>query len=76
MEKTIANYRYGSQGDAHELNLKESGCDVIIGLFEGQEIWKRAEEQGVESIYSSRGAKKADIIMIRSTIETGRYIKK
>ena len=33
--KTIAVIGYGSQGHAHALNLKESGCDVIIGLYEG-----------------------------------------
>ena len=44
--KTIAIIGYGSQGHAHALNLKESGCDVIIGLYEGSKSWKRAEEQG------------------------------
>ena len=33
--KTIAVIGYGSQGHAHALNAKESGCDVIIGLYEG-----------------------------------------
>lgn len=31
--KTIAIIGYGSQGHAHALNLKDSGCDVIIGLM-------------------------------------------
>lgn len=43
--KTIAIIGYGSQGHAHALNAKESGCDVIIGLYEGSKSWKRAEEQ-------------------------------
>ena len=30
--KTIAIIGYGSQGHAHALNLKESGCNVIIGF--------------------------------------------
>ena len=34
--KTIAVIGYGSQGHAHALNLKESGCNVIVGLYEGQ----------------------------------------
>ena len=38
--KTIAIIGYGSQGHAHALNLKESGCDVIIGLYEGSKSWK------------------------------------
>ena len=44
--KTIAVIGYGSQGHAHALNAKESGCHVIIGLYEGSKSWKRAEEQG------------------------------
>ena len=46
--KTIAIIGYGSQGHAHALNLKDSGCHVIIGLYEGSKSWKRAEEQGFE----------------------------
>ena len=46
--KTIAVIGYGSQGHAHALNAKESGCNVIIGLYEGSKSWKRAEEQGFE----------------------------
>ena len=44
--KNIAIIVYGSQGHAHALNLKDSGWDVIIGLYEGSKSWKRAEEQG------------------------------
>ena len=62
--KTIAIIGYGSQGHAHALNLKESGCNVIIGLYEGSRSWKRAEEQGFEVFTSAEAAKKADIIMI------------
>ena len=62
--KTIAIIGYGSQGHAHALNLKESGCNVIIGLYEGSKSWKRAEEQGFEVFTSAEAAKKADIIMI------------
>ena len=42
----IAIIGYGSQGHAHALNLKESGCDVIIGLYEGSKSWAKAEAQG------------------------------
>ena len=52
------------QGHAHALNLKESGCDVIIGLYEGSRSWKRAEEQGFKVYTAAEAAKKADIIMI------------
>ena len=62
--KTIAIIGYGSQGHAHALNLKESGCNVIIGLYEGSKSWKRAEEQGFKVSTAAEAAKQADIIMI------------
>ena len=62
--KTIAIVGYGSQGHAHALNLKESGCNVIIGLYEGSKSWARAEEQGFEVFTTAEAAKRADIIMI------------
>ena len=62
--KTIAVIGYGSQGHAHALNAKESGCNVIIGLYEGSKSWAKAEKQGFEVYTASEAAKKADIIMI------------
>ena len=62
--KKIAIIGYGSQGHAHALNLKESGCDVIIGLYEGSKSWKKAEEQGFKVYTAAEAAKQADIIMI------------
>ena len=62
--KTIAIIGYGSQGHAHALNLKDSGCNVIIGLYEGSKSWKRAEEQGFKVYVAAEAAKQADIIMI------------
>lgn len=60
----IAIIGYGSQGHAHALNLKESGCDVIVGLYEGSKSWKKAEEQGLKVYTAAEAAKQADIIMI------------
>ena len=62
--KKIAIIGYGSQGHAHALNLKESGCDVIIGLYEGSKSWNKAVEQGFEVFTAAEAAKQADIIMI------------
>lgn len=62
--KTIAVIGYGSQGHAHALNAKESGCNVIIGLYEGSKSWTKAEAQGFEVYTAAEAAKKADIIMI------------
>ncbi|MDO4620662.1 MAG: ketol-acid reductoisomerase [Lachnospiraceae bacterium] len=60
----IAIIGYGSQGHAHALNLKDSGYDVIIGLYEGSKSWNRAEEQGLQVFTAAEAAKQADVIMI------------
>ncbi|MBR2666639.1 MAG: ketol-acid reductoisomerase [Oscillospiraceae bacterium] len=62
--KTIAIVGYGSQGHAHALNLRDSGCDVIIGLYKGGKSWPVAEADGFEVLPVAEAAKKADIIMI------------
>ncbi len=62
--KTIAIIGYGSQGHAHALNLKDSGHNVIIGLYNGSKSWKAAEEAGFQVYTAADAAKKADIIMI------------
>ena len=62
--KKIAIIGYGSQGHAHALNLKDSGCDVIIGLYEGSKSWAKAEAQGFQVYTAAEAAKQADIIMI------------
>ncbi|MCD7806857.1 MAG: ketol-acid reductoisomerase [Lachnospiraceae bacterium] len=62
--KTIAVIGYGSQGHAHALNAKESGCNVIIGLYEGSKSWAKAEAQGFEVYTAAEAAKRADIIMV------------
>lgn len=62
--KTIAVIGYGSQGHAHALNAKESGCHVIIGLYEGSKSWAKAEAAGFEVYTAAEATKKADIIMV------------
>ena len=41
--KTVAIIGYGSQGHAHALNLRDSGVDVVVGLYEGSKSWSKAE---------------------------------
>ncbi|MBQ8281812.1 MAG: ketol-acid reductoisomerase [Lachnospiraceae bacterium] len=62
--KTVAVIGYGSQGHAHALNLKESGVNVIIGLYEGSKSWDKAVKQGFEVFTADVAAAKADLIMI------------
>ena len=45
--KTIGVIGFGSQGHAHALNLKDSGCDVIVGLYPGSKSWAKVEEAGL-----------------------------
>ncbi|MDD5858818.1 MAG: ketol-acid reductoisomerase, partial [Eubacteriales bacterium] len=60
----IAVIGYGSQGHAHALNLKDSGYDVIVGLYKGSKSWAKAEAQGLKVYTAAEAAKQADIIMI------------
>lgn len=62
--KKVAVIGYGSQGHAHALNLKDSGVDVVVGLYKGSKSWKLAEEAGLKVMEAAEAAKLADIIMI------------
>ena len=62
--KKVEIIGYGSQGHAHALNLKESGVDVIVGLYEGSKSWAKAEAQGLKVYTAAEAAKQADVIMI------------
>ena len=62
--KTVAIIGYGSQGHAHALNLKESGVNVVVGLYEGSKSWAKAEAQGLTVMTAADAAKAADVIMI------------
>ena len=62
--KTVAIIGYGSQGHAHALNLKDSGVNVIVGLYKGSKSWAKAEKQGLTVMTAAEAAKVADLIMI------------
>ncbi len=61
--KKIAIIGYGSQGHAHALNLRDSGCDVIIGLRQGRS-WKKAEDDGFTVMSVAEATAAADIVMM------------
>ncbi|NEQ15307.1 ketol-acid reductoisomerase [Moorena sp. SIO2C4] len=63
-DKTIAIIGYGSQGHAHALNLKESGINVIVGLYPGSKSKAKAEEAGLTVHTVADAAKAADLVMI------------
>ena len=62
--KKICVIGYGSQGHAHALNLKDSGCDVVVGLYEGSKSKAKAEAQGLTVLPTAEAVKRSDIIMI------------
>ncbi len=62
--KKVAIIGYGSQGHAHALNLKESGVDVIVGLYEGSPSIELAKAAGLKTATVAEASKAADVVMI------------
>ena len=60
--KTIGVVGFGSQGHAHALNLKDSGCDVVVGVRKGGVSWKKARRDGLEVAEPSLAVAGADVI--------------
>jgi ketol-acid reductoisomerase len=72
--KKIAIMGYGSQGHAHALNLRDSGQDVIIGLYKGGKSWARAEKDGLKVAPVADAAKMGDVVMILLPDQTQRSV--
>lgn len=72
--KTVAIIGYGSQGHAHALNLKESGANVIVGLYEGSKSKAKAESTGLKVHSVAEAASLADWIMILLPDEVQRRV--
>src|SRR6266513_1369322 len=62
--KTLAVLGFGSQGHAHALNLKDSGMNVIIGLYEGSKSIPVAEENGFEVVTNAEAVRRGDVIFV------------
>ena len=62
--KTLAVLGFGSQGHAHALNLKDSGCRVLIGLYDGSKSIPVAQEKGFEVVSTAEAVRRADVIMV------------
>ena len=61
-DKVVAVLGYGSQGHAHALNLKDSGFNVVVGLYEGSRSKQKAEEAGLEVLSNADAVGRADLI--------------
>lgn len=62
--KKVAVIGFGSQGHAHAENLRDSGVEVIIGLYKGGSSWAKAEAKGFKVLEVGAATKEADVIMI------------
>jgi ketol-acid reductoisomerase len=62
--KTLAVLGFGSQGHAHALNLKESGLNVIIGLYKGSKSAEVAKKRGFKVYETAEAVRLADVIMV------------
>ena len=62
--RTVGVIGYGSQGHAHALNLKDSGVDVVVGLYEGSKSWEKAEQEGLRVALVADASDDSDIIMM------------
>jgi ketol-acid reductoisomerase len=62
--RTVAIIGYGSQGHAHALNLRDSGLDVVVGLYQGSKSWDKAAAAGLKVMTVSDAAKAANVVMI------------
>lgn len=83
--KKVAVIGYGSQGHAHALNLKESGVDVVVGLYEGSKSKAKAEASGLTVMTTAEAVKASDFVMVLVNdekqaklyqTEIGPYLKK
>ena len=62
--RKVAVIGYGSQGHAHALNMKDSGVDVIVGLYPDSPSWSKAEAAGLTVRSVDEAAAEADVIMV------------
>jgi ketol-acid reductoisomerase len=62
--KRIAVIGYGSQGHAHAQNLRDSGCDVRIGLYDGSPSWPVAKADGFTVDTAAGASEWADVVSI------------
>src|SRR4051812_30432148 len=62
-ERQIAILGYGSQGRSHALNLRDTGLDVTVGLYEGSPSWAKAEADGLQVQTVERATQNNGVLM-------------
>jgi ketol-acid reductoisomerase len=73
-DKKVAVIGYGSQGHAHALNLKESGVNVVVGLYEGSKSKAKAEAAGLDVLPVAEAVKSSQVVMMLIPDETQRDV--
>jgi ketol-acid reductoisomerase len=63
-QKKVAVIGYGSQGHAHALNMRDNGCNVVVGLPTASKSREKAEAEGLQVMTPAAAAEQADVIMI------------
>ncbi len=74
-DKCVAVIGYGSQGHAHSLNLKDSGCEVVVGLYPASKSREKAEADGLEVLDTADAVERSDVIMLAlpDTVQSSVY---
>ena len=72
--KTVAVIGYGSQGHAHAQNLRDSGLNVVVGLYDGSKSAETAEKDGFAVMNTADAVKSSDIVMLLVNDEKMRVI--
>ena len=62
--RRVAIIGYVSQGHAHALNLRDSGVDVTVGLYEGSRSWAKAEADGLRVMTVAEATRWADVVVL------------
>jgi len=60
--KVVVVLGYGSQGRAHALNLRDSGCDVTVAVRKNGPTWKQAEADGFRPAEPASAVGAADVV--------------
>ena len=72
--KRIAVIGYGSQGHAHALNARDSGMEIVVGLYKGSKSWDKAERDGLKVREVAEAAHQADVIVLLIPDEKQRQV--